>query len=166
MSKTEILRQSAAAANEQRIAHLASQIEAVRQAKLNSAEELAEMLEPLAQAMAALTDETRETLAAVERQSRERGEQFQRQLQESTRIYRQAAEEAQKAASSLNRAGQRMAWWHCLMVSLVGMNAATLAIVFLLYLKPPAVTNHLDPKSVAEFLAPAVTEALKPSTSR
>mgnify|MGYP006205405101 CR=1 FL=1 len=51
MSKTETLRQSAAASNETRLERLASQIESVRQSRHQNAEELAATLEPLAQAM-------------------------------------------------------------------------------------------------------------------
>src|SRR5260364_421506 len=71
MSKTEILRQSAAVSNERRVERLANQIEMLRQADRQSVEELAEALEPLAQAMAALTDETRQTLAEIDRKSRD-----------------------------------------------------------------------------------------------
>ena len=80
MSKTETLRQSAAASNETRLEHLAHQIQELSQAKAQSAEALATMLEPLAQAMDALTDETRQTLAEIDRKSREQGEKFSGQI--------------------------------------------------------------------------------------
>ena len=112
MSKTETLRQSAAALNATRVEHLASQIESLRQAKAQSAEELAQTLEPLAQAMAALADETRQTLAEIDRKSREQGETFKRQLAESVKGYRQAAADASQAAESLNQAASRMEWRH------------------------------------------------------
>ena len=59
MSKTETARQLNAAATAQRLSTVAAQIETLRQAKQQSAEELAATLEPLAQAMATLVDETR-----------------------------------------------------------------------------------------------------------
>lgn len=108
MSKTETLRQSAAASNATRLEHLAEQMETLRQAKHQSAEDLAATLEPLAQAMAALTDETRQTLAEIERKSQEQGETFKRQLSESVESYKDAAAAASQAAESLNQAGQRL----------------------------------------------------------
>jgi hypothetical protein len=63
MRKTETLRQLAAMSNETHLDMLGRQIEAVHQSRVKSVEELATLLEPLAQAMAALTDETRQTLA-------------------------------------------------------------------------------------------------------
>lgn len=79
MKKTETLRQLAASANEKSIAQLGTGIEALHQAKIDSADHLASMLEPIAQAMAALTDETRSTLTEIERKSREHSERFERQ---------------------------------------------------------------------------------------
>ena len=166
MSKTETLRQSAAALNATRVEHLASQIESLRQAKAQSAEELAQTLEPLAQAMAALADETRQTLAEIDRKSREQGETFKRQLAESVKGYRQAAADASQAAESLNQAASRMEWRHYLLASIVGMCTAALVTVFWLFLAPPTVQNQLDPRAVADHLKPAVIEALRPSRNK
>ena len=166
MSKTETLRQSAAASNETRLERLASQIETVRQTKHQSAEDLAATLEPLAQALAALTDETRQTLAEIDRKSREQGETFKRQLSESATGYKEAAAQASQAADSLNQAGQRMEWRHYALALLTGLVTAVLVSVFWLWLAPPTVQNQLDPKAVADHLRPAVIEALKPSRGR
>ena len=166
MSKTETLRQSAAASNETRLERLASQIEAVRQAKHQSAEDLAATLEPLAQAMAALTDETRQTLAEIERKSREQGEKFSSQISAAAKEWKAAAAEAQKAAEALNQAGQRMEWRHYLLAALVGMVTAAAVTASWLFLAPPSIQNQLDPQAVAEHLKPAVIEALKPSKGR
>jgi len=157
MSKTETLRQSALATNETRLERLASQIETVRQAKYQSAEDLAETLEPLAQALAALTDETRQTLAEIDRKSREQGETFKRQLSESVKGYNEAAD-------SLNQAGQRMEWRHYALAGLLGMLTAVLVSGFWLWLAPAPqvqVQNQLDAKAVAEYLKPAIVVALK-----
>ena len=163
MGKTETLRQSAATSNETRLERLASQIEAVRQAKHQSAEDLAETLEPLAQALAALSDETRETLAEIERQSREQAENFRRQIEASAQAWKAAAAEAQAAAESLDGAGQRMALTHYALAVLVGMATATLVTVCLLWLAPaPTIQNTLDPSAVAEHLRPALIEVLSP----
>ena len=159
MSKTETLRQSAAASNATRVEHLATQIESLRQAKHQSAEELAQTLEPLAQALAALTDETRQTLAEIDRK---------RQLSESVKGYKEAAAEASQAADSLNQAGQRMEWRHYALALLTGLVTAALVSGFWLWLAPPTVTvqNQLDAKAVADHLKPAVIEALKPSKGK
>lgn len=166
MSKTETLRQSAAASNATRVEHLANQIESLRQAKAQSAEELAQTLEPLAQAMAALADETRQTLAEIDRKSREQGETFKRQLAESVKGYRQAAADASQAAESLSQAANRMEWRHYLLAGMVGMATAALVTLCWLWLAPPTVQNTLDPRAVAEHLKPAVIEALKPSRGK
>ena len=140
----------------------------MRQDKHQSAEELAQTLEPLAQALAALTDETRQTLAEIDRKSREQGEAFKRQLSESVKGYKEAAAEASQAADSLNQAGQRMEWRHYALALLTGLVTAALVSGFWLWLAPPTVTvqNQLDAKAVADHLKPAVIEALKPSKGK
>lgn len=166
MSKTETFRQLSDAANERRLERLSSQIEAVRQAKHQSAEDLAATLEPLAQAMAALADETRQTLAEIDRKSREQGETFSAQVRAAAKEWEAAAAEAQKAAEALNQAGQRMEWRHYALAALTGALTAALVTVFWLWLAPPKVQNMLDAQAVAEHLKPAVIEALKPSRGR
>lgn len=166
MSKTETLRQLSDAANEKRIERLANQIESLRQAKHQSAEDLAATLEPLAQAMAALADETRQTLAEIDRKSREQGETFSAQVSAAAKEWKAAAAEAQKAAEALNQAGQRMEWRHYALAAMTGALTAALVTVFWLWLKPPEIRNELDPRAVAEHLKPAVIEALKPSRGR
>jgi hypothetical protein len=145
---------------------LAAQIETVRQTKHQSAEDLAATLEPLAQALAALTDETRQTLAEIDRRSREQGEMFERQLSTSVQGYKEAAVKAQSAADSLNQAGARMEWRHYALAVMTGLVTAALVSGFWLWLAPPTVQNQLDAKAVADYLKPAVIEALKPSRGR
>lgn len=167
MSKTETLRQSALVKNETRLEHLGSQIETLRKAKHQSAEELTATLEPLAQALAALTDETRQTLIEIDRKSREQVETFTRQLAASVKGCNEAAAEAQKAANSLNRAGARMEWRHYLISVLIGITTAAFASVFWLWAVPsPKIDNQLDAKALAEYLKPAVIEVLRPSRGR
>jgi hypothetical protein len=116
--------------------------------------------------MAALADETRQTLAEIDRKSREQGEAFKRQLSESVKGYKDAAAAAEQAAESLNRAGSRMEWTHYALAALTGALTAALVTVFWLWLAPPKVQNMLDAQAVAEYLKPAVIEALKPSRGR
>src|SRR5260363_474247 len=159
MSKTEILRQSAAVSNERRVERLANQIEMLRQADRQSVEELAETLEPLAQAMAALTDETRQTLAEIDRKSREQVETFNQQIENSATAWNNAAAEVKQAANSLNKAGERMEWTHYALTVLTGAVTAILVTAFWLCLAPPRIMNQiqLDPQAVAEHLKPVLT---------
>ena len=166
MSKAETLRQSAAASNATRVAALASQVEGLRQAKHQSAEELAATLEPLAQALAALTDETRQTLAEIEGRTRAQGETFSRQLETSAKSWEETAVQAQQAADSLSRAGSRLEWTHYALAVMTGLASAALVSAFWLWLAPPRVEVQIDAKEVAAILKPAVIEALKPSRGR
>ena len=165
MSKTETLRQSAAALSATRVAQLASQVETLRQSRHQSAEELAATLEPLAQALASLTDETRSTLAEIEKKTREQGETFSRQLSTSAQSWKDAAAQAQKAADRLERAGSRLEWSHYALAVMTGLITAALESAFWLWLAPPTVESTLDAKAVAEHLKPAI-EALKLSRGR
>ncbi len=123
-------------------------------------------LEPLAQALAALTDETRQTLIEIDRKSQEQAEKFASQLTESVNAYNTATVEAGKAAESLDRAGRRMEWRHYALTVMTGLVTAALVSAFWLWLKPPIIQNSLDAKEVAEYLKPAVIEALKRSKSK
>lgn len=162
MKKTETLRQLAASANAKRIADLGARIETLRVAKIDSADQLASMLEPIAQAMAALTDETRNTLAEIEQKSREHSARFEREVLAAATAVQHAATMANQSAEYLNRAGQNLEWTHYLLSVAIGMGTAALASAFWLWLAPPTVVNRLDAAQVAEYLRPAI-EALKPS---
>lgn len=166
MSKTETLRQSAAASTEKRAEHLAAQIEALRQAKHQSAEELAATLEPLAQAMAALSEETKQTLAAIDRKSAEQAERFKQQTSAAAADWREAAKEAQTAMEAMHRAAQQTSWTNYGLTIATAVLTALLVSAFWLWLAPPTVETVLDPRAVAEHLKPSVIEALKPSKSR
>ena len=174
MSKAETLRQSAQAKNETRLQDLASQVRAVSQARHQSVEDLASMLEPLAQALAALTDQAGKTLTEVDRKSREMSETFQRQLDTATQSLKDATTQAQaqakSAADHLNRAGNRLGWKHYSLTTatavVTGAITAVLVSAFWLWAYPPTLHNTLDPKAVANLLKPAVIEALKPSRGK
>ena len=182
MSKTETLRQSAQAKNETRLqdlvgqaqAQVQAQAQAVSQARHQSVDDLASMIEPLAQAMAALTDQTRTTLTEVDRKTRETSETFQRQLDSATRSLKDATTQAQAQAKSatdhLTRAGNRLSWKHYSLATVTAMATgaitAMLVSAFWLWAYPPTLHNTLDPKAVANLLKPAVIEALKPSRGK
>ena len=178
-----MLRQSAQVQNAARIEALAHQIQAVRQARLQSVEDLPAMLEPLTQALAALCDETRSTLAAIDHQSREMGERYQAQqvqLETASRGLQTAVQQTQAqitqaqmthhSAVSAGRAGMPLGrsqfGWAMATAVATGTATALLVSAFWLWLSPPSIRNVLDPKAVAQWLKPAVIEALKPSKSR
>ena len=153
MSKTETARQLSAAANAQHIAQLTAQTEALRQAKLQSAEELAASLEPLAQALAALTEETRQTLSGIDDTSRA-----------EAAALRDATQAAQTAAAHLSQASRRIERKHYALTILTGLGTAVLVSGFWLWLFPPTIETLLDAPGVAKFLQPALIEAVQPCT--
>ena len=161
MKKTETLRQLAASANENSIADLGTRIEALHQAKIESADQLASMLEPIAQAMAALTDETRITLDEIGQKSRAHSERFEREVTEAATAVLQAAETANEAADRMSRAGQNMELTHYLLVVVTGLLTAALVSAFWLWVAPPKVVNRIQAAQVAENQRPAI-EVLKP----
>lgn len=167
MSKTETVRQSAAASNERRIERLATQIEATRQAKHQSAESLAATLEPLAQAMAELTDQTRAALLDQAQTSRDQAAQWSTQQQTAAQAVTAAAAAAEQAAKALNAALKGLWLWMVAIGLLAGIGGGVLAAVLWTWLAPaPTIQNSLDAAAVAEHLKPAVIEALKPSKGK
>jgi Fe2+ transport system protein B len=166
MSKAETLRQLAASANAKKLEGLSQQIETLRMAKLESAEQLAEILEPLAQAMAALTDETRQTLESVEAQAQQQAERISRQIESAAKVCQQAAMEAQRSADRLDSTGRNLELSHIFMTVATGIMSALLVSALWLWLAPqPNVMNQLDAKQVAEYLVPAIA-ATKPSKGK
>jgi len=142
------------AATAQRLSRLAAQIESVRQAKLQSAEELAARLEPLAQALAALVDETHQTLTEIQCTSRAEAKALQA-----------ATQTAQTAAGDLTWASQGLEWRHYALTILTGLSTAVLVSGFWLWLSPPQIDNRLNVQGVADLLKPALIEAVQPCTA-
>lgn len=153
MSKTETIRQLASASNAKRLEHLAAQIETLRQAKVQSAEELSAILEPLAQAMAALSDETRETLAQIDATSRQQAQQFQERIDTTTQRWTQTLSRAEEAAQTLAKAANQIKAMFLLWTLLIGLVSATLASAFWLWLAPtPTLINRIDAQEVVNLL--------------
>lgn len=164
MSKTETMRQLSDAANEKRIERLAREIESLRQTKHQSAEDLAAALEPLAQAMAALTDETRQTLAEINRQSREQAERFKTETAIMVKSCQEVAQKARLATDRLDQAGRRLGRVNFLLVGLLGMATGAILGASWIWLAPqPKVQAMLDERAVAEVSKPALIEAGRPS---
>src|ERR1039457_1091474 len=171
MKETEVLQQLAAAARQKQLQLLEDQIEAVneavKQAKPKSVEEFTAILEPLAQAMAALVEETRQTLTNIDLKAKQQSETFSGQIQDMAKDWKAAAIEAQKAAGNLNKAAKRMEWQHYALAAVIGVFSATLVTVFMLWLAPQRpFMNHLDTAEVVARLKPALIEALKPSSTK
>ncbi|MCC8997979.1 MAG: IncQ-type mobilization protein MobB [Candidatus Contendobacter sp.] len=153
MSKTEIARQLATASNVKRLDHLAVQIETLRQAKVQSAEELSAILEPLAQAMAALTDETRETLAQIEITSPQQARQFQAKISTAVQQWTQTLSAAEKAAQALSKAANQTQAMLIIIALATGLGSATLTSVFWLWRAPtPTLTYPIDAQEIVNRL--------------
>lgn len=153
MSKTETSRQLATASNARRLEQLASQIETLRQARLQNAEDLSAILEPLAQAMAALSDETRETLAQIDATSRQQAQQFQERITATTQQWTRTLSRAEEAAQALAKAANQTKATFIVLALATGIGSATLTSAFWLWLAPaPTLINRIDAQEVANLL--------------
>ena len=137
MSKAEMVRQSAAAENERRIERLASATEALRQANIRNAEELAELIEPLAQAMATLTDEMRSEVRKTHADLRKSADA----AMVAAKLHRQEIEQIQRLTEDLSKGLENLiqrtqGWQHWLMVAMTGASAGLAVGAFLVYLAP------------------------------
>ena len=165
MSKSETMKRLAAASNTARLTELGQGIETLRTAKIASADQLASMLEPLAQAMAALTEETRETMSVIAQQGREQGVQLRMQIDTASSAWSKASSEAQQVAQNLEAAARQTERRQYALVVTIGLMTALLVSAFWLCLAPPTVQNHLDAKAVADLLRPEIAPA-KPSRGK
>jgi hypothetical protein len=148
-----------------------SAIERLRQAR--NAEQLASEIEPLAQALAALADETRQTLSELQQASHAQAETWSQQQQKAAAALHEAASSLEGAARSLRaqaeaatEASDRLTWRLWAGAALIGSVAAAATSAFWLWLAPPStptVQNLLDAHALAEYLKPALVEALRPT---
>ena len=151
MSKTETMKQSAAASNAMQLDLLTQQIEALRRAKIKSADQLAETLEPIAQAMAALTDQTAKTLAGIDVQTERASAAFEARMEKSISAWTAATQEAQSTLTVLQQATNRLDLRHYLMAIMTGILSALLVTALLSLVSPrPVIQTVLD---VDEFKA-------------
>ena len=173
MSKIGMLQQSANDLNTSRVEALALQLQAVRQDRLQSVQELTAALEPMTQALAALCQETRSTLAELDRRSLEMGERSQRQLETLGRNLLSALPPAQTVLCEADSTGptqrrderRRLAWALAPGVASAATTSMLVSACWL-WLFPPSIQNVLDPQAVAQSLKPTLIQALKPSKAR
>ena len=167
MSKTEISRQLATASNAKRLEHLAIQIETLRQAKAQSAEELSAILEPLAQAMAALSDETRETLTQIEATSQQQAQQFQERITTTAQHWTRTLNRAEEAAQALAKAANQTKAMFLILTIMTSIVSVTLTSAFWLWLAPtPVITHQIDAEEVAKLLKLDSTAPPAPSKGK
>ena len=140
----------------------------MRLKQARNAEQLATEIEPLAQSLAALADETRQTLAEQQQASLEQAATWSQQQQKAAEALKLAASSIEEAAKRLTtqaeaatQASQDLTWRLLLAAILSGVLAAAATNAFWLWLKPPEVRNLLDAQVVAEYLKPAIEDALR-----
>lgn len=157
MTKSETMRQLAAASNAAQLDTLARTIENLHSSRLASAEELAVTLEQLAQAMAALTDETRQTLETIKLDGTAQGERFRTQIEAAVTAWRNAENAARQAAEAMNRKAHETTRHRYLLAATVGLLTGLLVSVLWLWLAPaPKIQNALNAKEVAELIKPEI----------
>jgi ElaB/YqjD/DUF883 family membrane-anchored ribosome-binding protein len=144
----------ASASNAARLDALGQRIEALRSSRVESVEELASMLEPLAQAMATLTDEARQTLTDVEQQSREQAERFKNQVETATKALSQATTLAQHAANNMGAAARWTEWRHYLLAVMTGVMSGLLVSAFWLWQGSPTLGADPRMKPAPALLSP------------
>ncbi len=161
MSKAETLRQSAIDKNKSNLEQLAEQVQTIRDAKAQSVEELSAMLEPLAQALASLSSEAGKTLSEIQEATQAASAVLQRQMKDAHTSLSNSEIRATQATTGLKRAASSLGWGHYALTLLTGLVTAVLVSGFWLWFRPPTVQVPLDPRAVAEYLKPALIEAMK-----
>ena len=161
MSKTETLRQSAEAANAKRLEALSLDEKPKALSQARSVDELATAIEPLAKALATLSSEASQTLAEIEQKTRAASVDYQRQISAASDNLGLVIRATKQATKELNQAANRLDWSHFALAIATGLLSALLVSGFWVWFSPPSVQTTLDPKAVAEYLRPAVIEALK-----
>ena len=119
------------------------------------------MLEPLAQALASLSSEAARTLSETLQATRAAGLDFERQINAANDSLGRATTATTQATSGLKRAASSLSWGHYGLAAVTGLVTAVLVSGFWLWFRPPTINNLLDPRMVAEYLKPALIEAMK-----
>ena len=163
MSKAEMLRQSAIEKSKNNLEELAEQVQTIRDAKVQSVEELSALLEPLAQALALLSSDAAKTLREIEMATKRTGVDFERQVKAANDSLGVAIKATSQATAGLEQAAGSLSRGHYALTVLTGLVTAVLVSAFWLWFSPPTVVVPMDTKKVIEALAPALIEAMKSS---
>lgn len=161
MSKAETLRQSAIEKSKSNLDQLAEQVQTIRDAKVQSVEELSAMLEPLAQALASLSSEAAKTLREIDLATKRAGVDFERQVKAANDSLGMASKAIRQVTAGLKQAAGSLSWGHYALTVLTGLVTAVLVSAFWLWFSPPKVVVPMDTKKVVEYLTPALIEAMK-----
>jgi hypothetical protein len=177
MSKTGTLRQLAETSNEKRADQLLLQLQHLQTVRLENAEQLAEIVEPLAQAMAALTDETRKILVEVQASIQAQEKSFQGRLEAQERIFLQKLERHESrldtastttlnSLKNLGESAKVLTWRHYGLCAATGMISAILVLGLWRWLAPlPILTYELDVPTLVQQIRQEI-EASKHSRSK
>ncbi len=144
-----------------------SAIMKLRQAR--NVEQIAEELEPLAVSLATLADQAQSSIKALEDASAKQAREWSSRQESAAAAVSKAAINVKEATAALSqiaaelKAAQRHQFRNMATVAVMSaILAAQLSLILWLWLAPvPEVKNTLDAKGVAEFLKPAILDALK-----
>ena len=151
-----------------------SAIMKLRQAR--NVEQIAEELEPLAVSLATLADQAQSSIKNMEAASLQQAREWNSQqlsaaneveaaaktVAQHVKALQQATASLKKTAEEVQQAQRGQLWTLATVAGVSAILAAALAIGLWLWLAPaPEVRNQLDAKAVAEYLKPAIVDALK-----
>ena len=177
MSKTGTLRQLAETSNEKRADQLLQQLQNLQTVRLENAEQLAEIVEPLAQAMATLTDETRKILVEVQENIQAQEKRFQERIEAQEKLFLQKLERqeewlntaSKKTLSSLtdlDKSAKALTWRHYGLCAAMGGISAILVLGLWRWLAPLPILNYeLDVPSLVKLIRQEI-EASKHSRGK
>lgn len=151
-----------------------SAIMKLRQAR--NVEQIAEELEPLAVSLATLADQAQSSIQSMEAASLKQAREWNSQqlsaaseveaaaktVAQHVKALQQATASLKKTAEEVQQAQRGQLWTLATVAGVSAILAAALSIGLWLWLGPaPQVQNSLDAKAVAEYLKPAIVDALK-----
>ena len=151
-----------------------SAIMKLRQAR--NVEQIADELEPLAVSLATLADQAQASIKSMEAAALQQAREWNSQqlsaaneveaaaknVAQYVKALQQATASLKQTAGEVQQAQRGQLWTLATVAGVSAILAAALAIGLWLWLAPvPQVQNSLDAKAVAEYLKPAIVDALK-----
>ena len=151
-----------------------SAIMKLRQAR--NVEQIADELEPLAVSLATLADQAQASIKSMEAAGLQQAREWNSQqlsaaneveaaaktVAQHVKALQQATASLKQTAGEVQQAQSGQLWTLAAVAGVSAILAAGLAIGLWLWLAPaPQVRNQLDAKAVAEYLKPAILDALK-----